>query len=59
MPIENEMKKPKDFRGVTGILNRAMFLIVFMYVSIGLLGYLRYGTEVEATVTVNLPKDEL
>lgn len=59
MPIENKMKRPKDFRGATGILNRSMFLIVFLYVSLGLIGYLKYGSDVEPTITVNLPHNEM
>lgn len=32
MPLENEMRKPKDFVGVTGVLNRAFLVIVFLYI---------------------------
>lgn len=59
MPLENEMKTPKDFRGATGILNRAMCLIVALYIGLGLAGYMRYGANVQPTVTVNLPEKEL
>lgn len=59
MPLENEMKTPKDFRGPTGILNRAMCLIVALYIALGLAGYIKYGEHVAATVTVNLPEKEL
>lgn len=59
MPLENEMKTPKNFRGPTGILNRAMAIIIALYIGLGLAGYLKYGAEVKGTVTVNLPNDEL
>lgn len=59
MPLENDMKTPREFRGVTGILNRAMVLIVSLYIGLGLLGYLKYGEDVEPTVTVNLPQNEM
>lgn len=59
MPLENEMKTPKDFCGMTGILNRAMVLIVSLYMGLGLFGYLKYGADVESTVTVNLPEEEM
>lgn len=56
---ENEMKTPRSFVGPTGILNRAMVLVVAMYVGLGLCGYLKYGTSIHGTITTNLPKDEL
>lgn len=53
------MKTPADFRGTTGILNRSMVLIVTLYIGLGLAGYIRYGTGVHPTITVNLPEKEL
>lgn len=32
MPLENEMRKPKDFVGLTGVLNRAFLLIIVLYI---------------------------
>lgn len=49
MPLENEMRTPKDFRGSTGILNRAMFIIMALYIGLGLAGYLKYGSKVAGT----------
>lgn len=49
MPLENEMKTPKDFRGMTGILNRAMSIIIALYIGLGLAGYLKYGSGVAGT----------
>lgn len=59
MPLENEMGRPKEFRGSTGILNRAMCLIICLYVGLGLCGYLKYGSDIESSITLNLPKQEL
>lgn len=59
MPLENEMKRPKAFGGTTGILNRAMVLIIVMYISLGFAGYIKYGSKIQPTITVNLPEDEL
>lgn len=56
MPIENAMKKPQHFMFV---LNTAMFIVVVLYILIGFLGYVSFGDGVEASVTMNLPKDEL
>lgn len=54
MPLENEMKTPKSFVGLTGVLNRAFSLIVVMYVGMGLIGYLKYGDEIRESITLNL-----
>lgn len=58
MPLENEMRKPKDFVGVTGVLNRAFFLIVFLYIGMGLFGYLKYGNDIRDSITLNLEVDD-
>lgn len=54
MPLENEMKTPKDFVGFTGVLNKAFALIVFLYIGMGLFGYLKYGNEIRDSITLNL-----
>lgn len=54
MPLENEMKTPKSFVGLTGVLNRAFVIIVFLYIGMGLFGYLKYGDKIEDTITLNL-----
>ncbi|XP_055841086.1 proton-coupled amino acid transporter-like protein CG1139 [Episyrphus balteatus] len=59
LPLENEMKTPKAFGGSCGVLNNSMFLIVFLYVGMGLFGYLKYGAEVEGSITLNLPDKEI
>lgn len=50
------MRKPAAFGGYTGVFNRAMFVIISLYVSVGACGYLKYGSEVEGSITINLPK---
>ncbi|XP_069692152.1 proton-coupled amino acid transporter-like protein CG1139 isoform X2 [Periplaneta americana] len=59
MPLENSMKKPGHFLGCPGILNIAMFIVVFLYAAIGFFGYLRFKGKVEASVTLNLPTEEV
>lgn len=56
MPVENSMKNPHKFLGCTGVLNTSMITATILYGSIGLLGYVRYGDDVEASVTLNLPE---
>lgn len=54
MPLENEMKDPKSFVGVTGVLNRGFALIVVLYIGMGLFGYLRFGNAIRESITLSL-----
>ncbi|XP_050361169.1 proton-coupled amino acid transporter-like protein CG1139 [Nymphalis io] len=55
LPLENEMKTPKDFVGSCGVLNRAMISIIILYIGMGLFGYLTYGNAAAGSITLNLP----
>lgn len=57
LPLENEMKNPQHFGGTFGVLNIGMSSIVFLYVGMGLLGYLAYGAHTAATITLNIGDD--
>jgi len=59
MPLENEMKVPNRFGSTFGVLNAAMIPITLLYTVVGFFGYLQYGSDVNATITLNLPKQEL
>ena len=53
------MQTPKKFGGTCGVLNVAMVLIVFLYVGMGLFGYLNYGNDIEGSITLNLPSKDM
>ncbi|KAL0852427.1 hypothetical protein ABMA28_000611 [Loxostege sticticalis] len=57
LPLENEMKTPRDFVGKFGVLNRAMISIIILYVGMGLFGYLQYGDDSKGSITLNLPSE--
>lgn len=59
MPLENEMKKPKNFTSRFGVLNVAMLSIAVIYALFGFFGYLKYGEDVAGSITLNLPPTEL
>lgn len=59
LPLENEMKTPKSFGGSFGVLNQGMVVIVFLYVGMGLFGYLNYGDDIQGSITLNLPADDM
>lgn len=57
LPIENKMKTPKDFPGLDGVLNTAMVIVTCLYTAVGFYGYMKYGADVESSITLNLPTD--
>ena len=59
LPLENQMKTPKDMRGWTGVLNITMTMVTCLYIAVGFFGYLKYGENVMGSITLNLPGDEL
>lgn len=59
LPLENEMKTPKAFGGTFGVLNKAMVVIVFLYVGMGFFGYLNYGDDIKGSITLNLPPQDM
>ncbi|KAH9641911.1 hypothetical protein HF086_011661 [Spodoptera exigua] len=52
------MKKPQNFLGCPSVLVVAMGAIVFLYGTLGMFGYLRYGDVLRGSITLNLPTDE-
>ncbi|KAM9252875.1 proton-coupled amino acid transporter 2 [Dugong dugon] len=52
LPLENNMK---DARRFPAILSLGMFIITTLYVVIGALGYLKFGDDIKASITLNLP----
>ena len=59
LPIENQMRYPKDMLGYNGVLNTSMALVVALYIAMGFYGYLKYGEEIAATITLNLPPGDM
>ncbi|RUS84223.1 hypothetical protein EGW08_008027 [Elysia chlorotica] len=58
LPLENNMKRPEEFGGWTGVLNLGMTIVMAMYTAVGFYGYLKFGEDVEGSITLNLPKDQ-
>ncbi|XP_004611641.2 proton-coupled amino acid transporter 2 [Sorex araneus] len=52
LPLENKMK---DARRFPIILSLGMALVTVLYTLVAVLGYLRFGDEIEASITLNLP----
>ncbi|EDV96528.1 proton-coupled amino acid transporter-like protein pathetic [Drosophila grimshawi] len=58
MPLENNMKTPQNFLGICGVLSKGMSGVTMIYMLLGFLGYMRYGTLTEESITLNLPIEE-
>ncbi|CAG0895414.1 unnamed protein product [Cyprideis torosa] len=58
LPLKAEMRDPDAFDGPTGILNTGMTVVVCLYTATGFYGYLKYGEDVQGSITLNLPHDE-
>lgn len=55
MPLENNMKNPTHFIGACGVLNKGMLAVALIYILVGIMGYLKYGDDVDPNITYNLP----
>lgn len=53
------MKKPGQFTKPFGVLNVGMTIVTSLVLVMGFLGYLKYGDEVEGSLTLNLPQDDV
>uniref|UniRef100_A0A1B6CN84 Amino acid transporter transmembrane domain-containing protein n=1 Tax=Clastoptera arizonana TaxID=38151 RepID=A0A1B6CN84_9HEMI len=59
LPIENSMRNPRNFLRCPGVLNNAMIIIATLFGSIGFIGYLKFGDNVQGSITLNLGNDIL
>ena len=53
------MKTPQHFIGCPGVLNTGMFFVVLLYTGVGFFGYLKYGDATQASITLNLPTEQM
>ncbi|KAF9807628.1 hypothetical protein SFRURICE_008841 [Spodoptera frugiperda] len=58
LALEYNMEKPRDFTGLCGLFSVAMFIIITIYVTLGIFGYLKYGNKCEGSITLNLPQNQ-
>ncbi|CAI6359593.1 unnamed protein product [Macrosiphum euphorbiae] len=59
MPLENNMKTPRDFLGLFGVLNVGMGGVTIVYILLGFFGYLKYGETTKSSITLNLPTEDV
>lgn len=59
LPLQNSMKRPENFSKVLGVLNVGMVLVSLIYILLGTMGYWKYGEKTNASLTLNLPTDQI
>uniref|UniRef100_A0A0A9XNH4 Proton-coupled amino acid transporter 1 n=1 Tax=Lygus hesperus TaxID=30085 RepID=A0A0A9XNH4_LYGHE len=57
IPLKNEMKEQKNFARPLGVLNIGMVIIMTILLTMGTLGYLKYGDSVLGSLSLNLPPE--
>lgn len=58
LPLQNEMKKPNDFDRTFGVLNIGMTFVTTLYITVGFIGYLKFGDDIQGSITLNLPPEQ-
>ena len=49
------MERPQQMGALFGVLNVGIIIVTTFYFMIGFLGYVKYGDEVKASLTLSLP----
>jgi solute carrier family 36 (proton-coupled amino acid transporter) len=57
LPLKKQMQQPELYERRSGIMAQGLFLVILIYSVIGILGYVKYGGETRASITLNLPAD--
>lgn len=57
--MKNEMKNPALFQKPLGVLNVGMVIVGSIFITVGFLGYLKWGEEVAGSLTLNLDSTEV
>ncbi|CAG2179782.1 unnamed protein product, partial [Oppiella nova] len=57
MPLYRAVRNKHNFSKLFGVVNGAILIAISLYIAIGLLGYLKYGDEVESVITLSLPNE--
>lgn len=59
LPLFAEITDDKMFTSCFGVLNLGMVAVMMLNVPLGVTGYLKWGENVENSLTLNLPYDQL
>lgn len=56
VPLKNKMTRPAQYGSVCGVVNAATIPDIFLYIIIGVFGYLAYGENTQNPITLNMPQ---
>lgn len=59
LPLRNAMKQPEKFSSRFGVLNVTMVGITTIFVITGFISYLKWGEEVQGSITLNLDANNM
>lgn len=59
LPLKNAMRIPSDFDKTFGVLNVGMVFVTIIFLTTGFFGYLKYGEDVQGSLTLNLPPENM
>ncbi|XP_054275123.1 proton-coupled amino acid transporter-like protein CG1139 isoform X1 [Macrosteles quadrilineatus] len=57
LPLQTEMRHPDKFNSPLGVLNVGNIIVTLLLLIMGFIGYLKYGDDVQGSLTLNLPHD--
>lgn len=59
LPLRNKMRNPENFTSTFGVLNMTMVVVTSIFIFTGFIGYMRWGEDVEGSVTLNLNSEDV
>ncbi|XP_055320833.1 proton-coupled amino acid transporter-like protein CG1139 [Sitodiplosis mosellana] len=57
--LENNMKTPQSYVSRFGVLNCGMTIVTVIYIIFGVFGYVKYGDQIEDSITLNLDPNNI
>ncbi|CDW52144.1 Aa trans domain containing protein [Trichuris trichiura] len=58
VPIENRCRTPGNLLKWNGVINVSYVIITAISSAVGFYGYIKYGSEIRGSITLNLPQSE-
>ncbi|XP_018786627.1 PREDICTED: proton-coupled amino acid transporter 4 [Bactrocera latifrons] len=59
LPLRNKMRNPENFTSTFGVLNVTMGMVTTIFIFTGFIGYMRWGEDVDGSITLNLNAEEV
>lgn len=59
LPLRNKMRNPENFTSTFGVLNVTVGMITLLFIFTGFIGYMRWGEDVDGSITLNLNAEEV